>query len=359
MPHIVEPDPEPLWKSQLREQVMQNLEIMVQEANAAYKRKLAENSSAVGNARYRLEFDHSYNLQNLKTMAEEELRAMIREEEEQRKQSLQWEHPEEVDQTLVEEQIAILHQIRQQSMSRSIVEGYNGAYFQQGSSSKPISHSRTGSIVYDHPDSQAVHIIAVNSKADEEARLRAEKHERQQEEFRQRASTIMQRKRQERKINNQIDWVESMSSSSSATSISEYDISMQDERPVKIEDPMSQEDIGNLVVFHDQQWIFITSLPHLQWTDFPWPILSFSSPKSKIELTTEAIVEYVFAPLSVRDRTVVKDRLKDLIRRWHPDRFETKYLALVADLHEREEVREGAGIVARILNDLLGKWNDL
>ncbi|KAF8965777.1 hypothetical protein BDZ97DRAFT_1658520 [Flammula alnicola] len=123
---------------------------------------------------------------------------------------------------------------------------------------------------------------------------------------------------------------------------------------------MSEEDVENLVIFHHQQWTWILTLPHIQWADFPWPLLSFSSPRRVEDLTLEAVAEYVFAPLTIhQDRALVKDRLKDLIRRWHPDRFEIKYLARVADLHEREMVREGAGIVARILNDLLGKWNDL
>ena len=78
------------------------------------------------------------------------------------------------------------------------------------------------------------------------------------------------------------------------------------------------------------------------------------------DLTLETVADYVFAPLRLHhDRGMSKERLKEIIRRWHPDRFEVKYLALVTDLREREMVREGAGMVVRFLNDLLGKWNDV
>jgi len=123
---------------------------------------------------------------------------------------------------------------------------------------------------------------------------------------------------------------------------------------------LSEEEYVNLVIFHDQQWDWITTLPHLQWTDFPWPVLSFSNGTKKEDLTLEGVADYVFAPLRLHhDRAMSKERLKEIIRRWHPDRFEVKYLARVADLHEKESVREGAGMVVRFLNDLLGKWNDI
>ena len=52
-----------------------------------------------------------------------------------------------------------------------------------------------------------------------------------------------------------------------------------------------------------------------------------------------------------------KDRSKQHIKRWHPDRFETKLLPKVAE-NEREKVKQGAGNVARYLSDLLRKENE-
>ncbi|KDR66462.1 hypothetical protein GALMADRAFT_130926 [Galerina marginata CBS 339.88] len=375
MPHIIDPEPDAVWKAQLRGRIMKNLDGMLQEVHASYKAKLATSSSTSSQGRYRLELEYKRDLQNLQSIAEEDLRAAIEREEQERKWDAQapWQNPEDLDHSIIEEQVAILNQIRNQSgrVQHGGVQEYNGAYFQQGSSSRPFDEpsspvrARSGStagLPYSHYTPPTVQTVQVDSAADREARLRAEKHEKQQAEFRKRAEAIQQRKRQERQWNNQINWTETMSSSSSTTSASDNEATTPTEEVAKADSitHMSEEDIVNLVVFHDQQWAFMSSLPHLQWGDFPWPVLSFSSPKRKEDLTLEAVVEYIFAPLTdTRDRAVVKDRLKDLIRRWHPDRFETKYLALIADLREREMVREGAGVVARILNDLLGKWNDL
>jgi hypothetical protein len=52
-----------------------------------------------------------------------------------------------------------------------------------------------------------------------------------------------------------------------------------------------------------------------------------------------------------------KDRIKEHIKRWHPDRFETKLLPKVVE-DEREKVKYGAGNVARYLSDLLRKENE-
>ncbi|PPQ79025.1 hypothetical protein CVT25_002334 [Psilocybe cyanescens] len=375
MPIIVEEDQDLSWKTLLREQVMHNLDCMIQETNIAYKRKLAECTPATADARYRIELDHRQNLQNLQFMAGEELRAMIEKEERQRQESLQapWMHPEEVDQSVIEEQIAILSQIRQQSMSRAVVEEYNGADFQQGTSNifdEKILPDRThgatnagGNDDYYTSQLPPMHtqIPQTQTPADNEACLRAEKQAKLQEEFHRRAEAIMQRKQQERWISQQ-GWAENMSSASSATSASDHDVlptSDNSFQAAEARKPMSQQDAIDLVMFHEQRWNLLSRLPHLQWSDFPWPVLSLSTPKRKEDLTMEAVVEYVFAPLNVRDRPVVKDRLKELLRRWHPDRFDTKYLALIVDLNDREMVREGAGVVTRILSDLLGKWNEL
>ncbi|KAF8889730.1 hypothetical protein CPB84DRAFT_1785271 [Gymnopilus junonius] len=358
MPHIVDEPFETPWKVQLRERVEKNLDSMLQDVHVAYKRKAVEAF-----------LPYKQDIQNLRRMAEEELRAEI-EREEQERNWAPWQTPEEADQSVIAEQLVILNQIRNSAgrVHHIVVEEHNGSLFQQGSSSRPSygphspAHDDFGtSFVGSHTRffSDPTSIDEKESPAEKEARLRAEKQAKQQEEFHKRAEAIQERKRRERQSTG---WAETISSSSSNTSASDQESSspVENSQAASAMITMTEEDIINLVIFHDQQWISISSLPHLRWSDFPWPVLSFSSPSRKEDLTIEAVVKYVLAPLTVnRDRAIVKDRLKDLIRRWHPDRFETKYLALIADLREREMVREGAGIVARILNDLLGRWNDV
>ena len=87
----------------------------------------------------------------------------------------------------------------------------------------------------------------------------------------------------------------------------------------------------------------------LGWASFAWPVLK--KPSSPEELTTSAIGAYVLNTYQSSDKSD-KDRIKEHIRRWHPDRFETKVLPRVRE-EEREHVKEGAGNVARHLNKLL------
>ena len=49
-----------------------------------------------------------------------------------------------------------------------------------------------------------------------------------------------------------------------------------------------------------------------------------------------------------------RDRLKEQLLRWHPDRFEGKWLTRVAE-EDREEVKKGVGQVARALNELMNR----
>jgi len=360
MAHILESEHDAAWKDQVRGRIMKNLDVMLQDAHRAYLHKISEVPVLKAEIRHGLHVEYTQNAQGLRYIAEEEIRAEIEREERERKWTADAGSHGGIgsNETLIEEQVAILQAIRAQankSVHRTVVHEYNGIIFQQGSSSRPLSSGSSSSANGPvPPPSPSALQVKVETDADREARARREKYEKQQEEFRKRAEEIQTRKRQqrEREWNSNLHRAENMSTSSSNTSASDQEKSDFTPR-------MSEEDIINLMIFHDQQWTTISALPHLQWTDFPWPYLSFSAPQRKEDLTLDAVSEYMFAPLNIHhDRAIVKDRLKDLIRRWHPDRFEVKYLARIADLHERELVREGAGVVARVLNDLLGKWND-
>ncbi|KAF8816050.1 hypothetical protein BYT27DRAFT_7155016 [Phlegmacium glaucopus] len=380
--HIEESDSS--WKTQLRERIMKSLEVMLQGAHIAYQNKLAEVPPTAHEARYRLQIEYTQDQKNLRRYADEELRFEIQREEQERLwclQSVQHQQPEvdegnddavaEWKKNVLHDQVMILNAIKNQT---GHMDEQPGGLFQQGSSTKPFpSYSSSSSKLpyhhssFDRPSERHIPHIPTNQTelvaADLEARLHIERQAKQQEEFRKRAEAIQLRKRRERGWDS---YPESLSSSSS-TSSSDQESSTTTDNTSAYSSPssdpvsrLSEEEFVNLVIFHDQQWDWITTLPHLQWTDFPWPVLSFSGPTRKEDLTLEAVADYVFAPLRLHhDRTMSKERLKEIIRRWHPDRFEVKYLARVGDLHEREMVREGAGMVARFLNDLLGKWNDV
>ena len=383
MSHLVEEETESSWKTQLRERFTKSLDVMLQGAKIAYQNKLAELPSTAHEARFKLQLEYTQDQKKLKSYADEDLKFAIEKEEQERRwclQSVQQQHLRLTEvgeddhggdddavaqwkQNVVQDQVMILNAIKNQT---SHIDGPTDGLFQQGSSSKPLSSSYEGSssskLLYPEvtrTQKGQTQLVA----ADLESRLRIERHEKQQEEFRKRAEEIQLRKRRERGWDS---YPESLSSSSSTSS--DQESSSTDNTSIYSPSPpfpdvvsrLSEEEYESLVISHDQQWDAINSLPHLQWADFPWPLLSFSNATKKEDLTLEAVADYVFAPLRLHhDRAMSKERLKEIIRRWHPDRFEVKYLTRVVNLRERERVREGAGMVVRFLNDLLGKWNDV
>ncbi|KAI0088808.1 hypothetical protein BDY19DRAFT_985285 [Irpex rosettiformis] len=96
-------------------------------------------------------------------------------------------------------------------------------------------------------------------------------------------------------------------------------------------------------------WSRLAATDNANWFNFPWPMLK--KPSNPEELTTTAISAYILNPYNPSDKSE-KDRIKEHIRRWHPDRFETKLLPKVKS-EDRERVKEGAGQVVRSLNELL------
>jgi hypothetical protein len=127
-------------------------------------------------------------------------------------------------------------------------------------------------------------------------------------------------------------------------------LAMQEhDRQAKAGKTMSKEDITKLFEAHRNQWDKLQTLGSLIWEDFPWPM--FKRPKFPEDLTSPAITAYMLSSIHPQDRAT-KERIKDNIRRWHPDRFNSQLLPKVKE-NERERVAEGAGSVARILNDLL------
>ncbi|PPQ67746.1 hypothetical protein CVT26_007034 [Gymnopilus dilepis] len=121
--------------------------------------------------------------------------------------------------------------------------------------------------------------------------------------------------------------------------------------------PLTREDVQRVFEHHERQWARLPSLEELTWNDFPWPMLK--PPSNPDEISSALISAYFQSPLwPDKDKSKTpKDRIKDHVRRWHPDRFETKMLPRVGE-SEKEKVKAGAGNVARYLNDLLRKENE-
>lgn len=90
----------------------------------------------------------------------------------------------------------------------------------------------------------------------------------------------------------------------------------------------------------------------LTFRTIPWPLVS--RPTSAKDIMPAEITAFLLSPLHSQSQTR-KDRIRSALLRWHPDRFR-KYLLKVVE-EDREAVEEGAGIVARVLNDLSEREN--
>ncbi|KAG8919042.1 hypothetical protein FRC01_001509 [Tulasnella sp. 417] len=79
-----------------------------------------------------------------------------------------------------------------------------------------------------------------------------------------------------------------------------------------------------------------------------WPV--HPPPKSIDDLTKDSISAFVLSDLHSAEKTK-KQRLRDALLLYHPDRFEGKFMAFVRD-QDRAQVTEGVGRVVRALNAL-------
>ena len=115
---------------------------------------------------------------------------------------------------------------------------------------------------------------------------------------------------------------------------------------------LSREELQRVFELHERLWTRLKTLDELSWNDFPWPMVK--QPSNPDDMSLSQINAYIQSPLYPDKDKSPKDRIKEHIKRWHPDRFETKFLSKVVE-DEREKVKHGAGNVARYLSDLLRK----
>ncbi|KAH8115895.1 hypothetical protein DFH11DRAFT_1506790 [Phellopilus nigrolimitatus] len=104
---------------------------------------------------------------------------------------------------------------------------------------------------------------------------------------------------------------------------------------------------------YEAAWATLKDRPVLYFSTMPWPVLN--QPTSTEDLTANAIGAFVLSPAHSTDKQN-SQRLKDQLLRWHPDRFESKWVPKANDA-DKEAVRRGAGQVARALNELMAREN--
>ncbi|GBE87631.1 hypothetical protein SCP_1103080 [Sparassis crispa] len=135
---------------------------------------------------------------------------------------------------------------------------------------------------------------------------------------------------------------------------------MEWDKQAKSSKPMSRDDVVRLFEEHERRWADLPNMDVLSWSTLPWPMLR--RPEEPDDLTTIAISAYVLSPHYPGEKAKSpRDRIKEHIRRWHPDRFETKLLPKVRK-DDQDKVKQGAGLVARNLNEILTRQssaNDL
>ncbi|KAM6492225.1 hypothetical protein JOM56_011949, partial [Amanita muscaria] len=102
-------------------------------------------------------------------------------------------------------------------------------------------------------------------------------------------------------------------------------------------------------------WKDLNTFNVLRWDSFPWPMLR--RPKTVEDIMESTIFAYLFTKFYPDNHKSEKDRVKEHIKRWHPDKFNTKYLPKVIE-DDKERVKEGAGVVVRGLNAILTKMNE-
>jgi hypothetical protein len=94
-----------------------------------------------------------------------------------------------------------------------------------------------------------------------------------------------------------------------------------------------------------------TSGLSLSFTDIPWPLLH--PPRTCDDITTIAIRKFLASDYHGIDKSH-RERIKEALLRWHPDRFGSRILDYVRP-EERDKVNQGVDIVVRCLNELLSK----
>ena len=118
--------------------------------------------------------------------------------------------------------------------------------------------------------------------------------------------------------------------------------------------PLFPNESQGVFEYHDKLWSRLKTLNELSWNDLPWPMAK--QPSNPDDISLSLIEAYIQSPLHPDKSRTPKDRIKDYIKRWHPDSFEAKLRKVVEN--DRGKVKLGADNVARCLSELLEKENE-
>ena len=88
----------------------------------------------------------------------------------------------------------------------------------------------------------------------------------------------------------------------------------------------------------------------LSWDDIPWPVAA--RPASPSDITFDAIKEFILSPAAHGANVHLRARLHLALLRWHPDKFEGRYLNRVYT-RDFMRVKEAVGKIAMVLGQLL------
>lgn len=105
---------------------------------------------------------------------------------------------------------------------------------------------------------------------------------------------------------------------------------------------------------YESDWTNLKEHAVLRFRIIPWPLLKAVTTTD--EITANAVGALVLSPHHSQEKKA-RDRLKEQLLRWHPDRFEGKWLPRVVE-EDREDVKKGVGQVARALNELMNRENN-
>jgi hypothetical protein len=98
--------------------------------------------------------------------------------------------------------------------------------------------------------------------------------------------------------------------------------------------------LGSRTEYEVTRWNKISTWDRLRWDSFPWPM--FGMPSNPKDLHVAAIRAYVLSSDASDTEKSAESRIKEQLRRWHPDRFESKFLPKVIE-REWHKVKDGAG----------------
>ena len=103
---------------------------------------------------------------------------------------------------------------------------------------------------------------------------------------------------------------------------------------------------------YERRWRNVnTQEVDLSFASIPWPMES--QPHSQFDITSYAIKDFILSPLHSMNKSH-KQRLREQLLRFHPDRFEGRWLSRVRE-SDRAEVKDAINSVARYLNEALSQ----